>query len=105
MSSILTKSESGSATLIHQMAQEDIAAADISSQIDEATSVLATKVEVNKVVNDLTGEIETRKTAIAGLQAQITGEDGLTSTLAGVEARVTDNEASLTSLAQWKDDT
>lgn len=31
MSRILTKSESGSAALIHQMAQDDIAAADISS--------------------------------------------------------------------------
>lgn len=105
VNSMLAKSGSKSASLIHQMAQADIAAADISSQIGEATSSLATKVEVNEVVNNLTGEIEQRKTAVAGLQAQISGEDGLTNTIAGVNARVTDNEAQLTSIAQWQQGT
>jgi len=93
--------EFSSSAMIHALAQEDIAEANIAAQIEDATSVLATKVYVEAVEDALTGEIHNRQVATAALEAKV--ESDLSSGIAGVNARVDDEAARITQLTQWKD--
>ena len=100
---ILTTSGSSSAAQVHVLSQADIAEANIAAQIDNATSAVLTRVES---VEDLVdGEIVERKQATATLAAQIDDVDGKLSTAkAGIEARVTSAESTITQLSEWQND-